>query len=197
MFELRFKRVILTFDFSFFAVMSLMMLLESSKYIAIGFVACLWHELGHLLMMLLNNVKVNKICFYGGGIKISPDKLFDFTNSKQRFAVLVAGCTLNFITFALLKNCNSSVLRVFAAVNVGIGAFNMLPLHFLDGGRILVLLIHALCDCQRAVMLENFIKWINVMLIIIVIVFFSFIGKGNITLFITLCCLLVSALAYD
>lgn len=197
MFELRFKRVILTFDFSFFAVMSLMILFESGECLAIGFVTCLWHELGHLVMMLLNNIKVNKICFYGGGIKILPDKLFDFTSSEQRFAVLVAGSILNFITFALLKNSNSSVLRVFAAVNAGIGAFNMLPLHFLDGGRILVLIIHALCDCQRAVMLEQFLKWINVMLIIIVIIFFSFIGKGNITLFVTLCCLLVSALSYE
>ena len=197
MFELRFKRVIITFDFSSFAVMSLMMLFESGKYLAIGFVACLWHELGHLVMMLLNNIKVSKICFYGGGIKISPDKLFDFTSFKQRFVVLVAGSTLNFITFALLKNSNDNVLRIFAAVNVTIGAFNMLPLHFLDGGKIFVMMIHALCDCQRAVLVERFVKWTNIILIIIVIIFFSLIGKVNITLCVTLCCLLFSALSYE
>lgn len=194
MFELKFKRITLAFDFSFFAVMSLMMLFESSKYIAIGFAVCLWHEFGHLLTMLFNNVKIHKICFYGAGIKIIPDKSFDFTNVKVKFIVLIAGSALNFITFALLKNSDSNILRIFAAVNAGVGAFNILPLHFLDGGRILIMIIYALCDYQKAVLLEQFVKWTNVILIIIVIIFFSFIGKGNITLFATLCCLLFSAL---
>lgn len=197
MFELRFKRVTITFDFSFFAVMSLMMLFENSKYLLVCFVACLLHESGHLIVLLLNKVKLNKVCFYGAGIKIIPDKLFDFTSDETKFAVLIAGCLFNFITFLLLKSSSNTLLRIFALVNAGIGAFNILPLHFLDGGKILVLIIHKLCDYRRAILLEQFVKWINVLLIIIVIILFAVIGKENITLYVTLCCLLFSALAYS
>ncbi len=196
MFELKFKRFEVAFEFSFFAVMTLMMLFGSNEYITIAFVACLWHETGHLLMMFLNHIKVCKICFYGAGVKIQPDKMFDFTPTGTRVAVLLAGSALNFVTFLLLNNSEYAVLCVFAAVNAAIGAFNLLPLQFLDGGKILVIIIHTLCSYPRALLLERFLKWFNVILIIIVLIVLSFVGKGNITLFITLCCLLFSALSY-
>ena len=197
MFELKFKRVTLTFDFSFFAVMTLMLLFGDNMYLALGFVTCIWHETGHLLMMLSNNIGVKNICFYGGGIKIIPDKQIDFTQTRTGMAVLLAGSSLNFITAAILWNSECKLLQYLAVINSAIGAFNMLPLQFLDGGKILVRLIRNLCSYQRAILLERFLKWINVILIITVILTFLFIGRGNITLFATLCCLLVSAVLYD
>ncbi len=195
MFELKCKRVVLTFDFSFFAVVSLMLLSDKNEYVILCLLVCIWHETGHLIAMLLNNVSVGKIGFYGGGIRITPVKPLDFTSSAISFCVLLAGSTLNFVTFFVLKNCSYNLLSAFAAVNAIIGAFNMLPLQFLDGGKILVLIIRNICSYQQAVVLERYLKWINVALIVTVIIIFSFIGKGNITLFVTLCCLLLSAIS--
>lgn len=195
MFELKYKRVIMTFDFSFFAVISLMLLFNNNIYIILCLIACIWHETGHLIAMLINNINVEKIKFYGGGIKIYPDKSLSFTSSKIGFAVLLAGSTLNFITFVMLKNSKNELLSLFAAINAIIAAFNMLPLQYLDGGKIFVLIIRNICSYQRAIVLERFLKWINVILIAAVILIFLFVGKGNITLFITLCCLLISALS--
>lgn len=195
MLELKFKHFVLIFDFSFFAVVSLMLLFSNSHYIIMCLLACLWHETGHLIAMLLLNIKIDKICFYGGGIRISPDKLFDFTSFRDRLVVLLAGSILNFATFMLLKNTQYDVWAFFAAINAVIGAFNMLPLQFLDGGKILVLIIRNLCSYQHTVMLERYLKWINIVLIITVILIFAIVGKGNVTLFVTLCCLLLSALS--
>ena len=195
MLELKFKHVVLIFDFSFFAVVSLMLLFSNGKYIIMCLLACLWHETGHLIAMLQTNVKVDKICIYGGGIRISPDKSFDFTPFRVRLCVLLAGSALNFVTFMMLKNSQYDAWAFFAAINAVIGAFNMLPLQFLDGGKILILIIRNLCSYQRAVILERYLKWMNIVLIITVILFFAVVGKGNVTLFVTLCCLLLSALS--
>ena len=146
-----------------------------------------------MIVLLLNKVKLNKVCFYGAGIKIIPDKLFDFTQIGVRVSVLLAGSVLNFITFILLKNSMFDILTFFAMTNAVIGAFNLLPLQSLDGGKILVMIIRKLCSYNNAIMAERYLKWLNIILIITVILIFSFVGKGNITLFFTLCCLLLSA----
>lgn len=193
MLELKFKQIIINFDFSFFAIVSLMLLFRDNQYVLLCLLACMWHETGHLFVMLLNNVRVKRILFYGGGIKITPDKLFDFTQIGVRVSVLLAGSVLNFITFILLKNSMFDILTFFAMTNAVIGAFNLLPLQSLDGGKILVMIIRKLCSYNNAIMAERYLKWLNIILIITVILIFSFVGKGNITLFFTLCCLLLSA----
>ncbi|MBP1548877.1 MAG: hypothetical protein J6A05_02635 [Oscillospiraceae bacterium] len=195
MLEFKFKQVTLIFDFSFFAVVSLMLLFSNNKYVIMCVLACLWHETGHLLAMLLNNIKINKICLYGGGIRISPDKMFDFTPAEVRFKVLLAGSAMNFVTFLVLKNSQSDMLCFFAAINAMIGGFNMLPLQFLDGGKIIVQVIRSLCTYQHSVVLERYLKWMNVVMILAIMICLAFVGKGNLTLFITLFLLLVSAIS--
>ncbi len=197
MFEFKIRQIILAFDFSFFAIVTLMLLFCDNKYVVLCLLACIWHEIGHLIVMLLNKVKVDKVCFYGGGIKILSDKSYTFTQSVVKFKVLVAGSALNFITFFILKNCRNEDMCFFSAVNAVIGAFNMLPLQFLDGGKIFIMLIRNLCSYSNAIILERYLKWLNIILIMSVVVIVTIIGKGNPTLLITLCCLLFSAIKDD
>ncbi len=196
MFELKFKQFKIVFDFSFFAAISVLMLCSSNKYFLLGFVACLWHELGHLIFMSVKHIKINKIVFYGAGIKIIPDKSLDFTDVQTQFSILSAGCAFNFAAFILLNNSSFTALKIFADLNAGIGAFNLLPLQFLDGGKLIILCIYKLCNYNNAVLMERYIKWLNAILIIVTLLFFLLVGKGNVTLFITLCYLLISTLSY-
>ena len=196
MFELKFKRFAVIFDFSFFAAISVLMLLSNRKYLFLGFAACLWHELGHLIFMSAKRIKIDKIVFYGAGIKIVPDKSFNFTGIQSQFFVLSAGCAFNFVLYIILNNSSNAAIKIFAVLNAGICAFNLLPLQFLDGGKLLILLIYKLCNYNNAVIMERYIKWLNARLIIVTLLFVSLIGKGNVTLFITLCYLLISTLSY-
>ncbi len=195
MFELRLKKLTVKFDFSFFATVTLLMLLSGSNYAVIGLAVCLWHELGHFAVMLICGVKVKELVFYGAGIKIVPDKQIDFTGFGTAISVFLAGSAANFLAASLLSVSESPEARLFAAVNMVIGAFNLLPLGYLDGGKIILLIIRRLCDYPRACMLERYLKWLNIFLILAVLAVFTFVKRGNFTVYLTLCYLLISAIS--
>lgn len=196
MFELNFKQVSVVFDFSFFAAIALLALL-GGNYALFGLVACIWHELGHLVFMKLCGIPVKRMVFYGAGIKIAPDKLIDFTGFAASFLILIGGSGANFALAVGLWPVNSPETRLFAAINALIGTFNLLPLQYLDGGKIILLLIRKLCSYPAACLLERFFKWCNVFLILTVLIVFTFLGKGNITLYVTLCYLLAASICVD
>ena len=195
MFEFRLKKLTVVFDFSFFATVSLLILL-SSNYSVLGVAACLWHEAGHLIFMHINAVPAKKIIFYGAGIKIVPDKHISFTSFRSQFMILAAGSAANFAAAMLCSMGNSTEIYVFAVINAVIGVFNLLPLQHLDGGKIINLILYRVCNFQNACILERYFKWLNVILIIMVLIAFSVAGRGNITLYITLCYWLFSAIMY-
>ncbi|MBD5145077.1 MAG: hypothetical protein HDT21_04075 [Ruminococcus sp.] len=197
MFELRFRGFTAAFDFSFFAAVTLLMLIGDNRYALLGLAACIWHELGHLAVMRFCGIPVKRLVFYGAGIKLIPDKLLDFTGFRKQFAVLTAGSAANFLAAVFLSASEDPTVRIFAAVNSVIGAFNLLPLQYLDGGKLIVLLIRSLCGFSLSCLLERYLKWLNIFLIAAVLVMFAVLGKGNFTLYITLCCLLVSAVSAD
>lgn len=196
MFELNFKRVSVVFDFSFFAAVALLSLLNGG-YALLGLAACIWHELGHLFFMKIRGVPVKRMVFYGAGIKIIPDKLIDFTGFGTSFLVLIGGSGANFVLASVLWLINSPEARLFAAVNALIGTFNLLPLQYLDGGKIILLLIRRLCSYSAACLLERFFKWCNIFLIMAALIVFALLGKGNITLYVTLCYLLAASICVD
>lgn len=196
MFELNFKCIAIAFDFSFFAAVALLTLL-SGNYALWGLSACIWHELGHLLFMRLCGIPIKRMVFYGAGIKIIPDKLIDFTGFGTGLLVLIGGSGANLLLASGLWLVNSPEARLFAAINALIGTFNLLPLQYLDGGKIILLLIRRLCSFGTACLLERFFKWCNVFLILTVLIIFAFLGKGNITLYVTLCYLLATSICVD
>lgn len=196
MLEFRFKNIIIAFDFSFFATVSLLILLSGNNYAVLGLAACLWHEFGHFVAMNISSVQIKRLVFYGAGIKIIPDKRMDFTSFGTQLLILVSGSAFNFAAALIFSFCSSSAAGLFAAINAVIGVFNLLPLQRLDGGKIIIVIIYRLCGFQQACLLERYLKWLNVMLIIIVLTAFAAAGQGNITLYITLCYLLFSAISY-
>lgn len=195
MFELRFKSFTAAFDFSFFAAVSLLMLIGNNRYALFGLASCLWHELGHFIAMRFCGIPVKRLVFYGAGIKLIPDKQLDFTGFWTQLSVFLAGSSANFLAAALLSFSENYAVRIFAAVNSLVGAFNLLPLGYLDGGKILTLFIRSFCGFSLSCLLERYLKWLNVILIIVILIVFAALGKGNFTLYLTLCCLLVSAAA--
>lgn len=194
MFELQLRKVSVAFDFSFFASVSLLVLLGNS-YAVLGLAACLWHELGHLAAMKICGIPAKRVLFYGAGIKIIPDKELCFTDFPAEFFVLIAGSSANFLLAAVSGFSCSFEMKLFSVINALIGVFNLLPLQYLDGGKLLLAVIRRMCSFSTACQLERFLKWANVFLILSVMIAFAFAGRGNFTLYITLCYLLVSAVS--
>lgn len=188
------RKLAVRFDFSFFATVALLMLL-SGEYAVFGLAACIWHELGHFVLMRLFGIPVKKLVFYGAGIKIIPDKQIDFTGFRASLLIFLAGSFANFFAAAVLSVTDNTCLKLFAAVNAAIGAFNLLPLGYLDGGKIILLTIRRLCEFSLACQLERYLKWLNVFLILAVLIVFAAVKQGNFTLYLTLCYLLISAIS--
>ncbi len=195
MFELKLGTLTVRLDFSFFAAVTLLMLLGGSGYALWGLAACLWHEMGHFIVMITCGVRVRELIFYGAGIKIVPDKRIDFTGFGASLMIFLAGSFANFLAAAAMSLSDKPEIRLFGAVNAVIGAFNLLPLGYLDGGKIILLVIRSVCDYPHACLLERYLKWLNVILILVALIAFAFVKLGNFTLYLTLCYLLVSAIS--
>lgn len=126
-------RVQVRFDFSFFAVFSLLCLVDAGQYLTISLAVCMLHELGHLLAMRICRQGMRQVTFYGAGISICSDcRLSAFW---QDLFILLAGPGINLLTGALLYVLTGP--SVGALLNIGMGLFNLLPYRQLDGGSIL------------------------------------------------------------
>lgn len=87
------------------------------------------HELGHLTVLTLFHHPVRGITMGAGGAKIETDTL----TYRQEWMSAAAGPAVNLASAALLLR----IEPVFALINLGLAAVNLLPLYPLDGGRIL------------------------------------------------------------
>lgn len=95
------------------------------------------HELAHLAAMWVNGIEVENIRLYGGGIKISSSDISLLSTSAQT-VIYSAGCTANF-TIGALFLCFG--FKEIAAINFCLGAFNLLPVEYFDGGKLLRLYV--------------------------------------------------------
>ena len=67
---------------------------------------------------------------------------------KKQIAVYIAGPFGNFIIAACLNNTKGFLFSLFEA-NLAIGAFNILPMHPLDGGQIFIIILYKLLGSKR------------------------------------------------
>ena len=124
--------------FGFFAVLMLYLYIggRTGALVEAALVCCLLHELGHLTAMFLFGCLPRRVSFYAGGIRITPRGM----NRLSRTAgavILSAGCLVNLL---LAGASWLAGLEGIVRINLGLAAFNLLPLPWLDGGRLLALL---------------------------------------------------------
>jgi Zn-dependent protease len=86
----------------------------------------LLHELGHIAVSALFKIQINEISFLPFGISLKCQNL-DILTPFKRIAVYLGGVTVNLILFLLVS---------FKEINLAIIIFNLLPIGWLDGGRI-------------------------------------------------------------
>ncbi len=96
------------------------------------------HEVGHIIMCRLLNVKIGQIHIHPHGINILPDTLL---NSKKQILVSISGplfsLFISFLFLALYGAFKIKFLRFLSSVNFLLFAVNIVPAFPLDGGEIL------------------------------------------------------------
>ena len=150
LFKLKIKNTTYGISFSFFFVIALVTICSATQTekLLMTLVSCALHELGHLVLMTAFGSSPQEIVVYGGGIRISPDN--KQLSKYHELAVLFGGAAVNFALCLLTYLTNGG--GFFCQVNFLLGALNLLPFRYFDGGRILALLANGkVCEFFRAV----------------------------------------------
>lgn len=141
MIEFKLKSITYKLDFSFFLLWCMMYLLGKDKLILPMFLACLVHEMGHIITMMLSGRKIKSIEFGGTGIKIVPiyDKILSL---KWDILIMISGCLCNFILTSIILLFKIYPLYDVAYISLSLGIFNALPIKSLDGWDVLQLIVN-------------------------------------------------------
>jgi len=108
--------------------------------LGLGLLSAALHELGHLAAMRVYDARALKICLTAAGVRIerAPGLSLNFT---QEIAIAFAGPAVSLLLACLCFIVNRIAplppLSDCAALNLGFGLFNLLPVRQLDGGRAL------------------------------------------------------------
>lgn len=126
--------------FSFFAVITAMLLTCDGRVVAVSVLSSLLHECGHLVLLFWFGEKPERVVFGAFGIRIERQGVSTLCYKRQA-AVAIGGISVNCIlaaVFAVLYGfLASQVLAVGFAVNALIGGLNMIPVGILDAGQFL------------------------------------------------------------
>lgn len=101
------------------------------------FVLCLLiHELGHILFIILFNVKIKKfnLSFYGGILELDNNQ-YNNLEKYKKVLIYLGGILFNFIFYLIFKKYSFSNYHLILLI------FNLLPIYPLDGYNILRILI--------------------------------------------------------
>ncbi|MGN1194439.1 MAG: hypothetical protein ACI4SB_03055 [Acutalibacteraceae bacterium] len=127
-------------NFSFFAVLTAMLLTCDSRIVTVSIVSSLLHECGHLAFMYAYKEPPDKVIFGGFGIRIERSGVSSLSYARCA-AVSIGGVVVNVILatifFVLYKFFGYTVFSVGLAVNILIGGLNMMPVGILDAGQFL------------------------------------------------------------
>ena len=166
----------LSFDFSFFAVAALFCLLDAPELALTAMCACIIHETGHYICAVISGVKIERIIFWAGGVKMVSD--IGMKPFFREICVLLFGPLFNFL--AALFYYLSADINAFS-INLSLGLFNLLPFSSLDGGSIIEKMLGFV-----GVEAGNYMRVISVLSAAAIIFFFAVSGTGNITGYMTL-----------
>lgn len=159
--------------FLFVALITLFLLTDDKNVAFLSLLACIIHELAHVIAFIIVSYKPKALDFEITGLRLtaSPHKL---SVAKELF-VQVAGCSMNFILFFAFYNSLEKVssLSIITVAHLIIGILNILPLKSFDGGKILMLLLIKAVPVNAALKICDVVDivFLAIVLIIAVVLF--------------------------
>ena len=129
------------------------------------------HELGHYTIAKLNKLTVEKIIIYPYGGIVKMNNLINTSINKELF-VAISGILFQTIYYILIVFFHSQglirdyIFELFKTYNYSILIFNILPIHPLDGSKILNLLLSKIIPFNIANQLNIIISIITLITMI-------------------------------
>ena len=128
----------LELHWSFWLLLGAIAAVPAQPALLLGLLAALFHELGHLAVMLLTGNAPARLTLtaLGGRLKGAA-----FSGFWAELMALSAGAAVNLLLAMACCLAIGHKMQLFSAINLVLGCFNLLPVQGLDGGRILRLLL--------------------------------------------------------
>ncbi len=150
---LRIGKLILEISYPLTAVMTAIIILDTSLSVMVCFAAAIMHEAGHIFMLCRYNAMPKRIKLTLFDIAIIDNKKYS-RSYTQELAVVLAGVFVNFISAAifylLYVSFKNQIFIMLFSANLGLGIFNILPVDNLDGGQALLILLCKFFSPQTA-----------------------------------------------
>ncbi|MBQ8028805.1 MAG: hypothetical protein IJ262_05310 [Clostridia bacterium] len=164
------KETAICLDYSFFAVVSLMLVFCKREIVLICLLSSAFHEMGHLFLMWLFKEKVLRVVFGAFGIRIEKAS-FSSLSYKKEAAVALGGVAADFILaafFLFAFKISGSLLALSGAfVNVFIALLNLIPVGMLDSGNFLRYILLERFDEEKATLISEKISDVFVVLFVV------------------------------
>lgn len=169
-------------DYTFFAVIALLIFIDTSGTATLSLIASLIHETAHLIAMLVCKSELQRIVFYGGGICIISNR-----NSlcfKKRLIVLSAGCVSNAViaVTGFIFFSDNYTLTIFSMVNAIICVFNLIPVGYFDGAEILDIVLTRFLSLKKVEITKRVVSLFFSVILIFAVVGYCFVYKGSISI---------------
>lgn len=134
------NRTTVSVTFPFVAVITVMLILCRQDIVLVSVFSSLFHEIGHLFFILWFSQPPSLVCFGAFGIRIERCSGIILPYKKEAIIAMggiFANCLLCLCGLFFYKVYNSIYGVQLFAVNLLVGAFNMLPVKVLDFGTFL------------------------------------------------------------
>ena len=195
--KLKFLNTEFSVSFPAVAFLCLAIICDKEGNMLICLTSAVLHELGHVLAMKIKGVSVKSVAFNIGEVAIKADS--SSLSYIDELFVSAGGVVVNFLLSAIFcfvyKLSGISFCYTAFVSNLAVGVFNMLPVRFLDGGDILILILQRLVTRRTADIILTVFTVVFIIPVFISGLIFIFNSSYNYSLFfaaVYLICTLVS-----
>ena len=116
-------------EYGMLAFLAFIVFIDKSNFLFLGILAALIHEIGHLIFMKKTGYNVNEISF-----NLFNANILDLNRVSRRMSD-------DILILVLYKIFLIKAFLYFSFENLFLCVFNLLPIHSLDGGQLLFLLL--------------------------------------------------------
>lgn len=153
----------LELSFPLVALMTAVIIFDTTMSIIVCFIAIILHESGHLIALRHYNSFPEKIKLTLFDIAIIDNKKYS-RSTKDELVVVLAGVLINFISalifYILFQYFDLNFFKNMYISNLSLGIFNILPIDTLDGGQALFLIISMKFSIHCSMIILDIISFI-------------------------------------
>lgn len=150
--------------------------IEPTVYLGLIFLSILLHEAGHLLVMALLGISIERVTLLPIGIDIKRHQ--KYISYPKEMILALAGIAVNLLVFIIFRK-----YEFFAYTNLLYALINLIPIKGLDGGCALEAFLLSVCDYDTADRILKTITFIFLWLLWMTGVYVLLVLNGNISIF--------------